>query len=124
MEAIREFSADHEKHLKAAMDQLVNSGVDDSFVIFETHEGKFLQFTYNKGEGLTFDLPRVGLSEEELQRVCKVEGMEAMTETELSFLLQIGVDTKMGARLANCIFRHVFGCPQDYHVQATIDIEG
>ena len=47
-----------------------------------------------------------------------------MTETEISFLLKVGVDTKMGARLANCIFRQVFGCAEDYRVQATIDVDG
>ena len=122
MEAVKEFSTDHIKHLKAAMDELIASGVDDGFVIFETDEGKFLQFTYSRGNGLTFDLPRMGLTEEELQRVCKVEGLEAKTETEISILLQVGVDTKMGARLANCVFRQVFGCPDDYYVQATIDV--
>lgn len=122
MEAVKEFSTDHLKHLKAAMDELIASGVDDGFVIFETDEGKFLQFTYSRGEGLTFDLPRMGLTEEELQRVCQVEGLEAKTETEISILVQVGVDTKMGARLANCVFRQVFGCPEDYHLQATIDV--
>ena len=123
MNALRDFNTEHVKCIKAAMDELVNAGVDDGFIIFESDEGKFLQFTYSKGEGLTFDLPRMGLSEEELSRVCKVEGLEAMNETELSFLLQIGVDTRMGARLANCIFRSVFGCPEDYRVQVTIDLE-
>ena len=123
MNAAKEFKSDHTKHLKAAMDELVNAGVDDGFIIFETDDGKFLQFTYGKGEGLTFDLPRMGLSEGEISRVCKVEGLEAMNETELSFLLKIGVDTRMGARLANCIFRSVFRCPEDYTVQATIDLE-
>ncbi len=123
METVREFSTDHQKHLKTAMDELVASGVEDGFVIFETDEGKFLQFTFNKGDGLTFDLPRMGLTEEELQQVCKLEGLEAMTETEISYLLKVGVDTKMGARLANCIFRQVFGCSEDYRIQATTDIE-
>lgn len=122
MEAVKEFSTDHIRQLKAAMDELIASGADDGFVIFETDEGKFLQFTYSRGEGLTFDLPRMGLTEEELQRVCKIEGLEAKTETEISILLQVGVDTKMGARLANCVFRQVFGCSEDYHVQATIDV--
>jgi hypothetical protein len=122
MEAVREFSTDHIKNLKAAMDELIASGVDDAFVIFETDEGKFLQFSYSRGEGLTFDLPRMGLTEEELQRVCRVEGLEAKTETEISILLKVGVDTQMGARLANCIFRQVFSCPDDYRVQATIDV--
>ena len=122
MEAVREFSSDHVKHLKAVMDELVASGVDDGFVIFETDEGKFLQFTYSRAGGLTFDLPRMGLTEEELHRVCKVEGLEAKTETEISILLQVGVDTQMGARLANCVFRQVFGCPENYAVQATIDV--
>jgi hypothetical protein len=122
MEAVREFSTDHIAQLKAAMDELIALGVDDGFVIFETDDGKFLQFTYSRGEGLTFDLPRMGLTEEELQRVCKIEGLEAVTETELSLLLQVGVDTRMGARLANCIFRQVFRCPENYHVQATIDV--
>jgi hypothetical protein len=123
METVREFSTDHQKHLKMAMDELVSAGLDDGFVIFETDDGKFLQFSYNKGDGLTFDLPRMGLTEEELQKMCKIEGLEAMTETEISFLLKVGVDTKMGARLANCIFRQVFGCSEDYHIQATIDLE-
>ena len=123
MDALKEFNTDHVKYIKAAMDELVNAGVDDGFIIFESDEGRFLQFTYRKGEGLTFDLPRIGLSEEELSRVCKVEGLEAMNETEMSFLLKIGVDTRMGARLAHCIFRSVFGCPGDYKVQATIDLE-
>ena len=122
METVREFSTDHQKHLKSAMDELIASGVDDGFVIFETDDGKFLQFSFNKGDGLTFDLPRMGLTDEELQRVCKIEGLEAKTETEISILLKVGVDSKMGAHLANCIFRQVFGCSEDYRVQATIDI--
>jgi hypothetical protein len=64
----------------------------------------------------------MGLTEDELQRVCKIEGLEAMNETEMSFLLKVGVDTRMGARLANCIFREVFRCPDNYRVQATIDV--
>jgi hypothetical protein len=123
MNAIKEFNSDHINQLKAAMDELVNSGVDDGFIIFETDEGRFVQFTYSTGEGLTFDLPRMGLSEGEVSRVCKVEGLEAMNETEMSFLLKIGVDTRMGARLANCIFRSVFRCPEDYNVHVTIDLE-
>ncbi len=122
METVREFNTDHQKHLKSAMDELIASGVDDGFVIFETDDGKFLQFSFNKGDGLTFDLPRMGLTDEELQRVCKIEGFEAKTETEISILLKVGVDSKMGAHLANCIFRQVFGCSEDYRVQATIDI--
>ena len=66
---------------------------------------------------------RIAALEDELSKVCKVDGLEAMTETEMSFLLRIGVDTRMGARLANCIFRSVFGCPEDYKVQTTIDLE-
>ena len=123
MEAVKEFTTDHQTHLKAAMDELVVSGVDDGFVIFETDEGKFLQFTYGRGEGLTFDLSRMGLTEGEVERVTQLEGMQAMTETEMSYLVQVGVDTRMGARLADSVFREVFRCPQNYRIQATIDIE-
>ena len=122
MEAVKEFTTDHQKHLKASMDQLVASGVDEGFVIFETDKGKFLQFTFSKGRGLTFDLPRMGLSDDEIQRFTDLEGMEAVSETELSFVMQVGVDTRMGARLADCVFRKVFLCPENYRVQATIDI--
>ncbi len=123
MEAVKEFTTDHQTHLKAAMDELVVSGVDDGFVIFETDEGKFLQFTYGRGEGLTFDLSRMGLTEGEVERVTQLEGMETMTQTEMSYLVQVGVDTRMGARLADSVFREVFHCPQNYRIQATIDIE-
>lgn len=122
MEAVKEFTTDHQKHLKATMDELVASGVDEGFVIFETDEGKFLQFTYGRGEGLTFDLSRMGLTDEELERVSKLEGTEAMKETEMSFLLQVGVDTRMGARLAHSVFKDVFGYTENYRVLATIDI--
>jgi len=107
MEAVREFRKDHQKHLKTAMDALVGSSAEEGFVIFETDGGKFLQFTYDKGEGLTFE---------------ELEGMEALTETELSYLLQVGTDTRMGAELANRIFREVFQCRDDYRVVATLDI--
>lgn len=123
MEAVKEFTTDHQTHMKAAMDELVASRVDDGFVIFETDEGKFLQFTYGTGEGLTFDLSRMGLTEGEVERVTQLEGMEARTETEMSYLVQVGVDTRMGARLADSVFREVFRCPQNYRIQATIDIE-
>ena len=33
MEAVKEFSTDHEKHLKSAMDHLVTSGADEGFVV-------------------------------------------------------------------------------------------
>jgi hypothetical protein len=122
MEAVKEFKTDHEKHLKSAMDELVAAGAEDGFVIFETDGGKFLQFTYNVGEGLTFDLPRVSMSPEEKQRLTELEGMEAMTETELSYLLQVGTDTRMGAELADRIFREVFQCRKDYRVVATRDM--
>ncbi|MFQ5791569.1 MAG: hypothetical protein ACE5JI_13945 [Acidobacteriota bacterium] len=121
MEAVKEFSADHEKHFKEAMDELVASGVDDAFVIFETDEGKFLQFSFSRGEGLTFDLPRMGLSADERRRVAEVEGMETMDETEISYLVQIGTDTRMGALLAHRVFREVFLCPKDYRVEATLE---
>ena len=123
MEAVKEFKTDHEKHLKTAMDDLIASGAEEGFVIFETDEGKFLQFAYGKGEGLTFDLPRVNMSPQERQRLKELEGMEAITETELSYLLQIGVDTRMAAELANRIFRDVFQCGDHYRVVATLDIE-
>jgi len=122
MEAVREFRKDHQKHLKTAMDALVGSSAEEGFVIFETDGGKFLQFTYDKGEGLTFDLPRVGMSAQEQQRLKELEGMEALTETERSYLLQVGTDTRMGAELANRIFREVFQCRDDYRVVATLDI--
>jgi hypothetical protein len=121
MEAVKKFSTDHIQHFKTAMDELIASGVDDGFVIFETAEGKFIQFTYSRGEGLTLELPRMDLTDEELQKVCKIDGLEAMNDTEMSLLLQVGVDSKMGARLANCIFRQVFACSESYRVQATID---
>ncbi len=123
MEAVKEFKTDHEKHLKTAMDDLIASGAEEGFVIFETDDGKFLQFTYDKGEGLTFDLPRVNMSPQERQRLKELEGMEAITETELSYLLQVGVDTRMGAELANRIFLDVFQCGDAYRVVATLDIE-
>lgn len=104
------------------MDDLVASGVDEGFVIFETDEGKFLQFTYDTGSGFTFDLPRMGLTEGEMERFTELEGMEAVIETDMSYLLQVGVDTRMGARIADSIFREVFGCSDNYRVQATIDI--
>jgi hypothetical protein len=88
METVNEFSTDHIRHFKAAMDELVASGGDDGFVIFETDEGRFIQFTYSRGVGLTLELPRPDLTEDELQRVCKVDGLEAMNDTEMS-LLQI-----------------------------------
>ncbi|MGH9463493.1 MAG: hypothetical protein ACRD1X_19995 [Vicinamibacteria bacterium] len=120
---MKEFKTDHKKHMKTAMDDLIASGTEGGFVIFETDDGKFLQFTYNKGEGLTFDLPRVNMSPQEQQRLKGLEGLEAITETELSYLLQIGVDTKMGAQLADRIFRDVFQCGSGYRVVATLDIE-
>jgi hypothetical protein len=123
MEAVKEFKTDHKTHMKAAMDGLIASGTEEGFVIFETDDGKFLQFTYNKGEGLTFDLPRVNMSPQERQRLKQLEGLDAITETELSYLLQIGVDTKMGAQLADRIFRDVFQCGSDYLFVATLDIE-
>jgi hypothetical protein len=123
MEAVKEFKTDHKKHMKAAMDDLIASGTDEGFVIFETDDGKFLQFAYNKGDGLTFDLPRVNMSPQEQQRLKELEGLEAVTETELSYLLQIGIDTKMGAQLADRIFQEVFGCGSDYRLVATLDVE-
>ncbi len=122
MESVKEFRTDHLKHLKAAMDELVAAGVDDGFVIFETAEGKFCQFTYSRGLGLTFDLPRMGLSEEERKRATNIEAMEARTETSISYLLQIGVDTRMGAVLTDAVFRKVFLCSEGYQIQATLDI--
>ena len=123
MEAVKEFKTDHEKHLKAAMDSLIASGAEEGFVIFETDDGKFLQFTYDKGDGLTFDLPRVNMSPQEQKRLKELEGMEAITETELSYLLQVGTDTRMGADLAHRIFRSVFQCGDTYRVVATLDVE-
>lgn len=123
MEAVKKFKADHEKHLKKAIDELVASGVEEGFVIFETEGEKFVQLTYDKGEGLTLELSRVSMSLEEQGRLTKLEEMEAATETEISYLLQIGVDARMGACLADRIFREVFLCEGDYRVQATLDIE-
>ena len=126
MEAVKEFKTEHEKHLKSAMDELIKAGAvgaEEGFVIFETDGGKFLQLTYNTGEGLTFDLPRVSMSGEEQQKLTDLEGMEAVTKTETSYLLQVGTDTNLGADLANRIFREVFQCRNGYPVVATLDIE-
>ncbi len=126
MEAVKEFKTEHEKHLKSAMDALITAGgagAEEGFVIFETDGGKFLQLTYNRGEGLTFDLPRVSMSSDEQQKLIGLEGMEAVTETETSYLLQVGTDTHLGAELANRIFREVFQCRNGYPVVATLDIE-
>ena len=54
MEAVKEFKTEHQKHLKSAMDELITAGgagAEEGFVIFETDGGKFLQLTYNMGEG-------------------------------------------------------------------------
>ena len=123
MEAVKEFKTEHEKHLKSAMDELTRAGAEEGFVIFETDGGKFLQLTYNKGEGLMFDLPRVSLSAEEQQKLTALEGMEAVSETETSYLLKVGTDTNLGAELANRIFLEVFQCRNGYPVVATLDIE-
>ncbi len=126
MEAVKEFKTEHEKHLKSAMDELITAGAagaEEGFVIFETDGGKFLQLTYNRGEGLTFDLPRVSMSSDEQQKLIGLEGMEAIAETETSYLLQVGTDTHLGAELANRIFREVFQCRNGYPVVATLDIE-
>ncbi len=126
MEAVKEFKTEHEKHLKSAMDELITAGAagaEEGFVIFETDGGKFLQLTYNRGEGLTFDLPRVSMSSDEQQKLVGLEGMEAVTETETSYLLQVGTDTHLSAELANRIFREVFQCRNGYPVVATLEIE-
>ena len=126
MEAVKEFKAEHHKHLKSVMDELTSAGAagsEEGFVIFETDGGKFLQLTYNMGEGLTFDLPRVSLSAEEQQKLIGLEGMEAVSETETSYLLKVGTDTNLGAELANRIFLEVFQCRNGYPVVATLDIE-
>ncbi len=126
MEAVKEFKTEHEKHLKSAMDELITAsaaGAEEGFVIFETDGGKFLQLTYNRGEGLTFDLPRVSMSSDEQQKLIGLEGMEAVAETETSYLLQVGTDTHLGAELANRIFHEVFQCRNGYPVVATLDIE-
>ncbi len=126
MEAVKEFKTEHQKHLKSAMDELITAGgagAEEGFVIFETDGGKFLQLTYNMGEGLTFDLPRVSMSPDEQEKLIGLEGMEAVTETETSYLLQVGTDTHLGAELANRIFREVFQCRSGYPVVATLDIE-
>ena len=126
MEAVKEFKTEHEKHLKSAMDELITggaTGAEEGFVIFETDGGKFLQLTYNMGEGLTFDLPRVSMSPDEQQKLIGLEGMEAVAETETSYLLQVGTDTHLGAELANRIFREVFQCRNGYPVVATLDID-
>ncbi len=126
MEAVKEFKTEHQKHLKSAMDELITAGgagAEEGFVIFETDGGKFLQLTYNMGEGLTFDLPRVSMSPDEQKKLIGLEGMEAVTETETSYLLQVGTDTHLGADLANRIFREVFQCRSGYPVVATLDIE-
>ena len=119
MEAVKEFKAEHHKHLKSVMDELTSAGAagsEEGFVIFETDGGKFLQLTYNMGEGLTFDLPRVSLSAEEQQKLIGLE-------TETSYLLKVGTDTNLGAELANRIFLEVFQCRNGYPVVATLDIE-
>ena len=105
------------------MDELIAAGAEGGFVIFETEGGKFLQLAYNMGEGLTFELPRVSMSAAEQQKLTGLEGMEAVTETETSYLLQLGTDTHLGADLANRIFREVFECENNYPVVATLDIE-
>lgn len=122
MEAVHEFNSEHERHIKAAMEQLVASGADEGFLIFETDGGKFVQFAYNPGEGLTLDLPCAELDDEERKRLARIEGMEAATKTGISYILPIGVDTLMGARIADRIFRDVFLSPERYRVQATLDV--
>ncbi len=122
MESVKEFSAEHEKNIKAAVDQLIASGTEEGLLILENDEGRFVQFTYSPGEGLTLELPRTALSDEQRRRLESIEGMEACQETELSLLLPIGVDSRMGARLAHAVFREVFGCPPAYRLQATLDI--
>lgn len=119
--AMKEFKVDHEKNLRLAMEQLVGSGVEGGFVIFETEGDKSLEFSYSHRDGLTLEMPRLGMSSEERQRLSSLEGLEAMTEDEVSHHIQVGLDTRVGARLANRIFREVFRCPADYKVRVTID---
>jgi len=119
--ALKEFKADHEKNLRLAMEELVGSGVEGGFVIFETEADKSLEFTYSHKDGLTLEMPRLGLSAEERTRLQSLEGLEALTEDEVSYHIQVGVDTRVGARLANRIFREVFGASASYRVRVTLD---
>jgi hypothetical protein len=118
---VRDFSTEHEKNLRLAMEELVGSGVEGGFLIFETEGNKTLEFSYSKKDGLTLELPRPGLTPEEKQRLSKVEGLESMTEDEVSFHLQVGLDTRVGARMAHRVFREVFRCPERYPVHVTLD---
>lgn len=118
---VRDFSTDHEKNLRLAMEALVGSGVEGGFVIFETEGDKSLEFSYSKKDGLTLELPRLGLTPEESERLSSLEGLESMTEDEVSYHMQVGLDTRVGARMAHRVFREVFRCPERYPVHVTLD---
>ncbi len=118
---VRDFSSDHEKNLRLAMEELVGSGVEGGFVIFETEGDKSLEFSYSKKDGLTLELPRLGLSPQESERLSSLEGLESIAEDEVSYHLQVGLDTRVGARLAHHVFREVYRCPERYRIHVTLD---
>jgi hypothetical protein len=120
--AEREFNTDHEKHLRQAMDELISSGVEGGFVVFETDGDKSIEFSYSHQDGLTLDLPLLGLTDEEKARVGMIEGLEGVTDTDVSKQLQVGLDTRIGARIAHRVFREVFRCKEKYPVRVTLDI--
>ncbi|NCB40146.1 MAG: hypothetical protein EOM80_15405 [Erysipelotrichia bacterium] len=122
--------------IRTALNLLLQNTGDDWFIILEEPEHeKFVQFAYDEGPGLIFDLPFQALTDDEIEKAKKLMASFNIVPEELtamdhpggqkigvqhSFSAQIGNDVELAVSLAYRVFREVYELADDTPFNVTI----
>ncbi len=119
-----------------AIDTILKNHGDDWFIIIEEpEEEKFVQFAYDEGIGLFFDLPFQALDADELTRARKLlaeysivpassqtydEPGGKATGIQESFNHHVGRDAALAVALAYRVLKEVYGLDDDTELNVSI----
>ncbi|MDD3148716.1 MAG: hypothetical protein PHD82_15585 [Candidatus Riflebacteria bacterium] len=124
------------ERIKTAIEMILQNKGEDWFIIIEEPEKeKFVQFTFDEGSGLYFDLPFQALDKSELERARKVlaefsifPGQADAYETHAeeksgiqeSFNHHVGQDLDLAVKISCRVFVDVFGYDESVSLNVTI----
>jgi len=125
------------ERIESAVKLILKNSGDGWFMIFEEPKSeKFVQFAFDEGSGLIFDLPYQALTglEKDSARVL-LAGMGVAPQTEdvfggpegdhigqqCSFQAEIGFDAEMAVSLTYRVMREVYGFRDETKIDVTIN---
>lgn len=124
------------ERIKHALQTIMQNKGDDWFIIIEEPEQeKFVQFAFDEGEGLIFDLPFQALNKTELAKARKLMAEFSITPEaqpafdqhsgkeigkQESFNAQVGGDLELAINLSYRVFVEVYGLVDTTPLNVTI----